>query len=73
MRAELDAELAVASDDEGALALAHWPLRLPAGTPEWLGPIVSIVVGQLHALHLTRARGHDPEAPRNLNKVTRTR
>jgi len=28
---------------------------------------------RLHALHLTRARGHDPEAPRNLNKVTRTR
>ncbi len=31
LRTELDAELAVASDDEGALALAHWPLRLPAG------------------------------------------
>jgi hypothetical protein len=29
-------------------------------------------VGQLHALHLTRARGLDPERPRNLLKVTRT-
>ena len=50
-------------------------LAVPAAgrDPEWLGPIVSIVVGQLHALHLTRARGLDPEAPRNLNKVTRTR
>ena len=28
--------------------------------------------GQLHALHLTRARGLDPERPRNLIKVTRT-
>jgi len=73
LRAELDAEIAVVSDDEAALAHARWPLRLPAGTPEWLGPIVSIVVGQLHALHLTRARGHDPEVPRNLSKVTRTR
>ena len=44
----------------------------PAGTPEWLGPIVSIVAGQLHAFHLTRARGLDPDAPRNLAKVTRT-
>ena len=35
----------------------------PAGTPEWLGPIVSIVPGQLHALHLTRARGLDPRTP----------
>jgi fructoselysine-6-P-deglycase FrlB-like protein len=34
---------------------------------------VSIVVGQLHALYLARARGLDPEAPRNLRKVTRTR
>ena len=34
--------------------------------------LVSIVVGQLHALHLTRARGLDPERPRNLSKVTRT-
>lgn len=72
LRDDLGAALAVASDDKAALALARWPLRLPPGTPEWLGPIVSIVVGQLHALHLTRARGLDPEAPRNLRKVTST-
>ena len=62
LRTDLDADLAVVSDDADALALARWPLRLPAGTPEWLGPIVSILVGQLHALHLTRARGLDPES-----------
>lgn len=73
LRGDLDADLAIVSDDAEALVEARWPLRLPAGTPEWLGPIVSIVVGQLHALHLTRARGLDPEAPRNLRKVTRTR
>ena len=73
LRADLEADLAVVSDADEALALARWPFRVPAGTPEWLGPIVSIVVGQLHALYLTRARGHDPEVPRNLNKVTRTR
>ncbi len=53
-------------------SLARWPVQLPDGTPEWLGPIVSIVAGQLHAYHLTRARGIDPERPRNLSKVTRT-
>lgn len=73
LRGDLGADLAVVSDDAEALAEARWPLRLPAGTPEWLGPVVSIVPGQLHALHLTRARGLDPEAPRNLSKVTRTR
>ena len=73
LRADLDADLAVASEAADALAIARWPLALPDGTPEWLGPIVSIIVGQLHALHLTRARGLDPEVPRNLHKVTRTR
>jgi glucosamine--fructose-6-phosphate aminotransferase (isomerizing) len=73
LRDELDAAIGVVSDQPEALALARWPFRLASGTPEWLGPIVSIVVGQLHALHLTHARGLDPEQPRNLRKVTRTR
>lgn len=73
LRDELDADIGVVSDQPAALALARWPFPLETGTPEWLGPIVSIVIGQLHALHLTRARGLDPEQPRNLSKVTRTR
>jgi glucosamine--fructose-6-phosphate aminotransferase (isomerizing) len=72
LHSDLDAALMVLSDRPAALALATWPVRLPDGTPEWLGPIVSIVAGQLHALHLTRARGLDPERPRHLSKVTRT-
>jgi glucosamine--fructose-6-phosphate aminotransferase (isomerizing) len=73
LRDDLDAAIAVVSDQPAALALARWPFPLAPGTPEWLGPIVSIVIGQLHALQLTRARGLDPEQPRNLAKVTRTR
>lgn len=72
LRTDLDASLMILSDRPAALATATWAVRLPAGTPEWLGPIVSIVAGQLHALHLTRARGLDPERPRHLRKVTRT-
>ncbi len=33
-------------------------------------PIVSIVPGQLHAMHLTMAKGRDPEQPRSIRKVT---
>ncbi len=73
LRDGLAADLAVVSDLPAALELARWPLPVPAGTPEWLGPIVSIVVGQLHAMALTSARGLDPEAPRNIHKVTLTR
>lgn len=73
LRDDFGAELMVLSDRAAGLGLATWPVTLPGGTPEWLGPIASIVAGQLHALHLTRARGLDPERPRNLHKVTRTR
>jgi glutamine---fructose-6-phosphate transaminase (isomerizing) len=48
-------------------------LAVPAGLPEHLVPIASIVPGQLLAHHLALARGLDSERPRNLTKVTRTR
>jgi glucosamine--fructose-6-phosphate aminotransferase (isomerizing) len=73
LRADHDAELMVLSDSDEALALGQSALRLPGGVPEWLLPIVSIVPAQLHALHLTRARGSDPDAPRHIRKVTLTR
>ena len=60
------------SNDEGALALAETALPLPTDLPEWLSPVVSIVPAQLFCYHLTRAKGHDTEAPRRLLKVTRT-
>ena len=41
--------------------------------PEWLTPISYIVPGQLFALYLSLARGHDPDQPRGLKKVTVTR
>ena len=73
LRSDLDANLTVISDVPEALALASDPVALPPAPAEWLGPIASIVPGQFHALYLTRARGLDPEAPRHLSKVTRTR
>jgi len=69
---ELGADLLVVSNRRALReAGARW-LAVPAGIPEWLMPIVSIVPCQLHALHLARARGLDPDAPRHLRKVTRT-
>jgi glucosamine--fructose-6-phosphate aminotransferase (isomerizing) len=69
---KLGADLLVVSNrrvlrDAGAHALA-----VPGGIAEWLMPVVSIVPCQLHALHLARARGLDPDAPRHLRKVTLT-
>jgi glutamine---fructose-6-phosphate transaminase (isomerizing) len=49
------------------------PLRAAGTLPPWLGPIASIVPGQLFAYHMARARGLDTEQPRSISKVTRTR
>jgi len=73
LRNEQKAELLVISDNEDALALGHGSLRLPAGAPEWLTPLISIIPAQLYCYHLTRAKGYDTETPRSLRKVTLTR
>jgi glutamine---fructose-6-phosphate transaminase (isomerizing) len=73
LRVDLDAQLTVVSDVPDALALATWPVAVEPAPAEWLAPIATIVAGQLHAMHLTIARGLDPDAPRNIHKVTRTR
>ena len=69
---EYEAELVVISDSDDALSLAQAPLRLPSELPEWLTPITSVVPAQLFSYHLTRSKGHDPENPRTLRKVTLT-
>ncbi len=73
LRDDRGAELLVLSDDADARALGRWSLPVPAGHPEWLDPIVSIVPAQLHAVHLGLARGVDPDRPYGLRKVTLTR
>jgi len=73
LREEHEIDALVVSDDPRIRAVGNASLALPAGLPEWLMPIVSIVPGQLFALHLTVARGLDPERPRWITKVTETR
>lgn len=72
LKEEHRAELLVISDHPAALELATDPIPLPAGIPEWLTPIVSIVPAQLFCYHLTRVKGFDTETPRSLRKVTLT-
>jgi glucosamine--fructose-6-phosphate aminotransferase (isomerizing) len=70
--ADFGIDLVVVSDRDDALALGEG-LRLPAGVPDWLMPIVSILPAQLVAYYLARARDLDPDSPRHIRKVTRTR
>ncbi len=70
---ERRAETIVISDDKQAIDEARIPLQLPHSVPEWLSPMVTIIPGQLLALHLAAARDYDIDAPRGLRKVTETR
>jgi glucosamine--fructose-6-phosphate aminotransferase (isomerizing) len=47
-------------------------IPIPPGLPEWLTPITAILPGQLLAYHLTKARGFDPDQPKEIHKVTLT-
>ena len=47
-------------------------VELEHGLPEDLSPIVDIVLLQQLALAMATDRGHDPDQPRGLSKVTRT-
>jgi glucosamine--fructose-6-phosphate aminotransferase (isomerizing) len=67
-----EAELIVISGQDQPLRLARTPLQLPAVLPEWLSPFTCVVPGQLLALHVTLAKGYDPDRPRGLKKVTET-
>jgi glucosamine--fructose-6-phosphate aminotransferase (isomerizing) len=68
-----EAELIVISGQDEPLRLARTGLRLPVVLPEWLSPFTCVVPGQLLAMHVTLAKGYDPDHPRGLRKVTETR
>ena len=70
---ERDAEVVVTAHSQEILDLATRPLAVPTAIDELLSPVLYIVPGQLWAYHLARTRGHNPDRPRGLTKVTVTR
>jgi glucosamine--fructose-6-phosphate aminotransferase (isomerizing) len=67
------AELAVASSEPEALALADAPLPLAGRYHPVLDTVLIAQAFYPFAEALSRARGYNPDHPRNLHKVTRTR
>jgi glutamine---fructose-6-phosphate transaminase (isomerizing) len=68
---ELDTNLAIV----GSALPEHTDvarLPLPAGLAEEISPIAEIIPLQMLARELAVVRGHDPDAPRGLRKVTET-
>jgi glucosamine--fructose-6-phosphate aminotransferase (isomerizing) len=72
VRRDQSADLLVISDRPEALELAHSPVPLPSGIPEWVSPVVTIIPAQLFCQHLTVTKGFNPDAPRTIHKVTET-
>lgn len=70
---EREAEIIVISDDADTLSAARIPLKLPRTVSEWLSPMVTMIPGQLFAMHLAHVRDFDVDHPRGLRKVTETR
>ncbi len=69
---DLEADLTVVSGAEELLNLADAPISLPRGLHGASEAFLHVLVGQLLALHLTKAKGLNPDAPRHLSKVTKT-
>jgi glucosamine--fructose-6-phosphate aminotransferase (isomerizing) len=69
---ELGAELIAISDDDGLLSQARTAFKLPHIAAEWVSPLVSVVPGQLFAMHLADVRDLNVDHPRGLHKVTET-
>jgi glucosamine--fructose-6-phosphate aminotransferase (isomerizing) len=67
-----DADLTIMTNVDWLDKYSEDIIRLPEDLPEWLSPIVCTVPGQLLALHLSLAKGFDPDKPRGLKKVTLT-
>ncbi|MEJ2749695.1 MAG: SIS domain-containing protein, partial [Anaerolineae bacterium] len=66
------AETIIISDDVETLKLGRTSLKLGTAVAEWLSPLISIIPGQLFAMHLAALRGYDVDAPRGIQKVTET-
>ena len=70
---ERGAELIGISDDAEFLRTVQTAFPLVPDLPEWLSPLLTVVPGQVAAVHLAKLRGADIDSPVGLTKITRTR
>jgi len=69
---DLGADLTVMSGAAALREVASAAVPLPGGLHGAAEAFLHVLVGQLLALHVTLAKGLDPDAPRHLSKVTKT-
>ncbi len=69
----LGADLAVIGSDQELLAQTKVAFPTTSELAEPLQPLLTVLGGQLLSCHLAEAKGLNPDAPRGLKKVTKTR
>ncbi len=67
-----EVETIIFSSEDEILQAATIPVKLPVAVEETYSPLVYIVAAQLFAQYLSGVKGHDPDHPRGLCKVTLT-
>jgi len=70
---DIGAENVILSSEEEILSLARTPVKIDIKVDEELSPLVYIIPGQLLSYYLAITRGHNPDRPRGLSKVTITK
>ena len=65
-------ECLLITNDEAPGTFAQHMMPFPSAMPEWLSPVAAVIPGQIFAMRLALARGHQVDAPRGLRKVTVT-
>jgi glucosamine--fructose-6-phosphate aminotransferase (isomerizing) len=70
---ERGSEVIAISDDRKFLSAADTAFPLVRKVPEWLSPLLTVIPGQVAAVHLARLRGADIDSPAGLSKITLTR
>ncbi|MFV0389989.1 MAG: SIS domain-containing protein [Pyrinomonadaceae bacterium] len=71
--ASLNADSFAITNDKSVARKSTRHLMLPDEINEVLSPIPFIIPAQLFVAHLSEAKGLDPDQPRSLSKVTKTR
>jgi glucosamine--fructose-6-phosphate aminotransferase (isomerizing) len=69
----LGANTLLISDDQDLCNQEGFSIQTPTGIPEWVSPVVNVIPGQVLGWQLAEYRGMDPDNPRGLKKVTKTR
>jgi len=69
----IGAEVILVSDNDEILANRPLAIKLPKMGNDCVSPFLFAVFAQMFACKLTAVKGRNPDAPRNLNKVTITK